>query len=134
MVPITKAAPITMRPAMAKTVIIAGLFCKKDERTAGAADGDSDGGALTSEVVNMKLVLPESFTTTGVESGGNVVGVEDVTVIEEGSEEVAAGELVEEVLLVASLFKVRVGKKRVVAMHKLTIWLMKEWKNSPQAS
>jgi len=88
---------------MAKTVIIAGLFCKNDERTAGADDADSDGGALTSEVVvNMILVLPESFTTTGVESGGKVVGVEDVTVVEEGSEEPAAGELVEEVLLVAS--------------------------------
>jgi hypothetical protein len=69
MVPIMKAAPITMRPAMAKTVIIAGLFCKKDERTAGAGDADSDGGALASEVVvNMTLVLPESFTTMGVES------------------------------------------------------------------
>jgi len=87
---------------MAKTVIIAGLFCKNDERTAGADDADSDGGPLTSEVVNMTLVLPESFTTTGVESVGNVVGVEDVTVIEEGSEEPAAGESVEEVLLVAS--------------------------------
>jgi hypothetical protein len=108
-----------------KTAIIAVLLWKKDtalEEDEDCWDGIEDWGACALGI-NVGVSV-EVVTTMGVELGRSVPeGVEDVVRIVEGTEELAAGELVEigTVVVVVPLLRWPVKRNGFVATHELTV-------------
>lgn len=129
-VPRMKTARRTKRPAVVKTATIAVLLWKKV--TAPVEDEDCRGGGVGAWeawkgcTLVMNVVVGVSLgvvTTIGVELGRSVPErVEDVVGIEEGAEELAAGELVADVPVVVPLLRLCVERNGFVATQELTVY------------